>query len=176
MAFSKTCLVLLLIALGTLLTSAEAQLPTPSNQAQATAAKSPDVDFAEARRLSEQGRYDEAIAQLQTLSTREPNRKGINRELGTAYYKKGDYVDAITSLKKALAEDPQDSEATQLLGLSYYLAGNPGEAIPLLEKVQTWLPRANVDASYILGVCYIQTKDYPKARAAFARMFNVPPD
>jgi tetratricopeptide (TPR) repeat protein len=31
-----------------------------------------------------------------------------------------------------------------------------------------------VDASYILGICYIQTKDYPNARMAFAKMFNVP--
>ena len=38
------------------------------------------------------------------------------------------------------------------------------------------VPRANVDASYILGICYIQTKDYPQARKSFAKMFDVPPD
>ena len=83
---------------------------------------------------------------------------------------------AIDSLKKATEEDPADNEATQLLGLSYYLSGRPAEAIPLLDKVQTWFPRANVDASYILGICYIQTKNYPQARTAFARMFDVTPD
>jgi tetratricopeptide (TPR) repeat protein len=56
------------------------------------------------------------------------------------------------------------------------LNGYPGQAIPLLEKVQGWFPLANVDASYILGICYIQTKDYPNARKAFAKMFDVPPD
>jgi tetratricopeptide (TPR) repeat protein len=40
--------------------------------------------------------------------------------------------------------------------------------------VQTWFPSANVDASYILGICYIQTKNYPEARKAFAKMFGVP--
>ena len=54
--------------------------------------------------------------------------------------------------------------------------GGPSEAIPYLEKVQTWYPRANVDASYILGICYIQSKNYPQARVAFARMFDVKPD
>src|SRR5207248_9487936 len=98
------------------------------------------------------------------------------RELGTAYYKKGDYTKAVQSLKAAVKEDPQDKEATQLLGLSYYLAGRPAEAIPLLEKIQTWYPRANVDASYILGQCYIQTKDYPHARQAFAKMFDLASD
>ena len=48
--------------------------------------------------------------------------------------------------------------------------------IPLLEKVQTWYPRANVDASYILGLCYVQTKNYAQARQAFARMFEVLPE
>ncbi|HEX6880805.1 MAG TPA: tetratricopeptide repeat protein, partial [Terriglobales bacterium] len=50
------------------------------------------------------------------------------------------------------------------------------QAIPLLEKVQTWYPQANVDASYILGICYIQTKDYDSARKAFGKMFDVPAD
>jgi tetratricopeptide (TPR) repeat protein len=56
------------------------------------------------------------------------------------------------------------------------LGHRPNEAIPYLEKVQAWFPRANVDASYILGICYIQTKNYPQARRAFARMFDVPED
>ncbi len=81
-----------------------------------------------------------------------------------AYYKKSDYLKAAEYLKQALAENPKDDEAVQLLGLSYYLAGRPSEAIPYLEKVQTWYPRANVDASYILGICYIQSKNYPQAR------------
>src|SRR6266436_2020752 len=55
-------------------------------------------------------------------------------------------------------------------------AGQSGQAIAPLEKVQTWYPSANVDAAYILGVCYIQTKDYPSARKAFAKMFGVPVD
>jgi tetratricopeptide (TPR) repeat protein len=102
--------------------------------------------------------------------------KGIDLEIGTAYYKKSDYPSAINYLNKATTADPNNGEAQQLLGLSYYLGGHPAHAIPLLEKVQTWFPRANVDASYILGICYIQTKDYPQARKAFARMFDVPVD
>src|SRR5207249_10475252 len=102
--------------------------------------------------------------------------QGLDLELGAAYYKKSDYPKAIAYLKKATAADPGNGEATQMLGLSYYLGGHRADAIPLLEKVQTWYPRANVDASYILGICYIQTKDYPQARKAFAKMFDVPPD
>ncbi|MFZ0318254.1 MAG: tetratricopeptide repeat protein [Candidatus Sulfotelmatobacter sp.] len=134
------------------------------------------TDLSKVRLLMQQGKIDEAISQLQALQASSPDAKGLDLELGTAYYKKSDFPKAIEHLKKAAAEDPGNGEATQLLGLSNYLGGHPAYAIPLLEKVQGWYPRANVDAAYILGICYIQTKDYPQARKAFARMFDVPPD
>jgi tetratricopeptide (TPR) repeat protein len=135
-----------------------------------------DSAFVAPRRLLQQGKNEEAIAQLQQIQAVNPGLRGLAHELGIAYYKSGDYVKAIDALRKAASEDPRDDEAVQLLGLSNYLAGRPADAIPLLEKVQGWYPRANVDASYILGVCYIQTKDYPQARKAFARMFDVAPE
>lgn len=140
------------------------------------ASQAPPADFSPARKLAQQGKYDEAISALREIGTQHPGTKGLEHELGAAYYKKSDYLNAIASLKKALEENPEDSEAEQLLGLSYYLAERPAEAIPELQKVQTWYPSANVDASYILGICYIQTKDYPDARKAFARMFDVDAD
>ena len=139
---------------------------------------SPDANaaMAEARRLAQQGKFNEAITQLEALAAKQPDTKGLAHEFGIVYYKKGDYLNAVASLKKALAEDPGDNEALQLLGISDYLAGRPADAIAPLEKVQTWYPSANVDAAYILGVCYVQTKDYASARKAFAKMFAVPPD
>lgn len=124
----------------------------------------------------QQDKVDEAIAQLQAVEAKDPATRGLALELGNAYYKKNDFVKAIEYFKRAIAADPSDEEATQLLGLSYYRGGHPADAIPMLEKVQGWYPRANADASYVLGVCYIQTKDYPQARKAFGKMFEVPPD
>lgn len=124
----------------------------------------------------QQGKLDDAIAELQAMQAANPQSKGLDLEIGTAYYKKSDFPKAIEYLSHATASNSNNPEAQQLLGLSYYLGGHPTQAIPLLEKVQTWFPRANIDASYILGICYIQTKDYPRARGAFARMFDVPSD
>src|SRR5215813_7665678 len=90
----------------------------------AKAAPSPDA-FTQARRLTDQGQYDVAIAQLQELQAHDAQLKGVSRELGTAYYKKGDYLKAIASLQQALRQDPEDKESIQLLGLSNYLAGRP---------------------------------------------------
>jgi tetratricopeptide (TPR) repeat protein len=171
---SRQCLAVCLLAFTTI---ALAHQTTPAPVLSTRSAQaSPAPDFAVARLLMQQGRVDEAISQLQTLQASTPELKGLDLELGTAYYKKGEYAKAIESLKKASSADPNSGEAVQLLGLSYYLGGHPADAIPLLEKVQAWYPRANVDASYILGICYIQTKDYPHARAAFAKMFDVPSD
>lgn len=126
-----------------------------------------------ARTLMQQGKVDEAIAALQGV---DPATKGLDLELGTAYYKKSDYPKAIDYLKKAAAEDPSSQEAAQLLGMSYFAGGHPADAIPILEKVQGWIARANVDGYYILGVCYIQTRNYDQARQAFGKMFDVPGD
>jgi tetratricopeptide (TPR) repeat protein len=134
----------------------------------------PDTSLGQATLLMQQGKNDEALKFLESIAAAEPARRGVVRQIGIAYYKKNDFLKAAASFKKALEEDPGDNEAVQLLGLSYYLAGRPAEAIGPLEKVQTWYPSANVDASYILGICYIQTKDYPSARKAFAKMFAVP--
>jgi tetratricopeptide (TPR) repeat protein len=147
-----------------------------SDEAKSPLPQTPASNFEGPRRLMQEGKYDEALSQLQALATQNPKLTGLSHELGAACYKKSDYLKATEYLKQALEENPKDSEAVQLLGLSYYLSGRPNEAIPFLEKVQTWYPFANVDAAYILGVSYIQVKNYAQARNAFARMFDVPAD
>jgi tetratricopeptide (TPR) repeat protein len=134
------------------------------------------ADFADAHHLLQLGKYDEALALLKELEAKSPDARGLAHEIGKAYYRKSDYINAAAYFQKAQSLNPSDSESTQLLGLSYYLGGKPAQAIPLLETVQTWYPSANVDASYILGICYIQIKDYPQARKSFAKMFSVGPD
>jgi hypothetical protein len=53
-------------------------------------AQSPDAELAAARVLMNQGRLDEAIAQLSALQQKMPSRPEIGRELGIAWYRKGD--------------------------------------------------------------------------------------
>ncbi|HYM79686.1 MAG TPA: tetratricopeptide repeat protein [Candidatus Dormibacteraeota bacterium] len=133
-------------------------------------------EFSEAHKLMQQGKVDEAIAELRKVESSDPAAKGLALELGTAYYKKSDFPSAIEYLKKATLADPANREAVQLLGMAYFAGGHPAEAIPLLEKVQGWISRANVDGYYILGTCYIQTRNYDQARQAFGKMFEVPGD
>jgi tetratricopeptide (TPR) repeat protein len=157
---------------------AHPQEEAPKQDAAAQGGSSPPLDgsLEQATRLMQQGKNDEALAVLEGIAAAEPARRGVVRQIGIVYYRKNDFLKAAASFRKALEEAPGDNEAVQLLGLSYYLAGRPAEAIGPLEKVQTWYPSANVDASYILGICYLQTKDYASARKAFTKMFGVAPD
>jgi tetratricopeptide (TPR) repeat protein len=143
-----------------------------------TAADAPSapISYEQIHRLTEQGKFDEALSALNEISKASPAATNLSHELGVIYYRKGDYGNAVVALQRAISENPDDKEATQLTGLSLYLANRSAEAIPYLAKVQSWYPSANVDAAYILGVAYIQTKDYANARGAFAKMFQVPGD
>jgi tetratricopeptide (TPR) repeat protein len=152
--------------------SARAQQAVPVTPAAPVAS----AEVSQAGKLVQQGRVEEAISQLRAVESRDPSAKGLALELGTAYYKKSDYPNAIQYLKKATAEDAHDREAIQLLGMAYFAGGHPADAIPLLEQVQGWIPRANTDGYYILGTCYIQTKNYDGARKSFGKMFGVSGD
>ena len=99
---TRTCrvdVVLLLFAVSIACFAQSA--PTPQA---ITAPSSPsNPDFAPAQALLQQGKYDDAIAQLQAMAAKNPGLKGLSHELGTAYYRKGDYIKAIESFKQALA-------------------------------------------------------------------------
>ncbi len=147
-----------------------------SGAGQPSPAAAPASEYKEAYRLAQQGKYAEALALLNPMADKTPKPAGLSHAFGMVYYTKGDVLKAADYFKQATVENPNDKEAVQLLGLSYYRAGRPNDAIPYLEQVQSWYPQANVDASYVLGVSYIQAKDYPNARKSFARMFDVPAD
>jgi len=142
----------------------------------ASASQEANDALATARALIQQGRSEEAITELKRLAALDPNAKGVNHELGVAYYHQSEYLKAAQYLVRALQENPNDRDAAQLLGLSYYSVGRPADAIPALEKVHAWYPDAKMDAIYILGICYVLTERYPEARRTFAKLYRVPED
>ncbi|HEV2495554.1 MAG TPA: tetratricopeptide repeat protein [Terriglobia bacterium] len=145
-------------------------------EAQSAPAASANAAISQAKALIEQGKNDEAISLLGEVAKTAPQTPGLEANLGKAYYGKHDYQQAVTHLEAALKQKPDDGESTQLLGLTYFELGHLQQGIPLLEKVQSWLPRPDVTGSYVLGVSYLQTQQYDKARLAFAKMFSVTPD
>ncbi len=47
--------------------------------------------FAQIHRLTDQGKFDEALAALTEVSKSDPAPKNLSREFGIIYYRKGDY-------------------------------------------------------------------------------------
>ena len=60
-----------------------------------------------------------------------------------------------------------------MIGRSEYLAGHIPEAIPWLEKARQQGARNN-ELLFVLGNSYLQTRQIPKARGAFADLYGVP--
>jgi tetratricopeptide (TPR) repeat protein len=136
----------------------------------------PDDSLAKAHAAMERDRPDEAIALLQQLATAQPAQKGVQHELGLAYYRTGKLVEARKAFEQAMAEDTADRESVQMEGLVLYRLGQPGAAIPYLERVLQWMPNANADAKYVLGLCYLNAQRYDDARASFAAEFGLDPN
>jgi tetratricopeptide (TPR) repeat protein len=131
----------------------------------------------EARAMINEGKAKAAVAKLQAL----PDTKEIRvaQLLGVAYYHAGDLLRAIEALAPIIDKLPQDSaqrrEAAQALGLAYYITGRLTDSIPFLEQTSALAPN-NHEMTYALGTAYMQTRQTPKARESFARMFHVAPD
>ncbi len=160
--------------------SSKPQPPAETSQTQTSAAAPrPNAEevLTDAQDKLAHGKPQEAIAMLQQLAASAgPAVKGLQHELGIAYYRTGKLIDADQAFARAIEQDPNDMEAVQMRGLTLYRLGRQAAAIPFLERVKQWTPNANADANYVLGLCYVNTNRFEEARAAFANQFGVPPN
>jgi len=154
-----------------------ASCPSASLPAQNSAATDADTQQALARAEAsiKAGKNDDAIQILKPLTLQKAEARGVEALLGKAFYQDKDFEGAIPHLELAVKQAPGDAESAQLLGLSYSLLGRSSEAIAFLEKVQGSVPHPDPSGFYVLGVNYLQSRQFDKARVAFARMFSVSP-
>jgi tetratricopeptide (TPR) repeat protein len=184
-----TVLVLCLIAGGARGQSSVPEVPSETNPKGASppvTASTPEVasarprveaTLAAAQEKLAHGDTQEAITMLEKLVAAEgASAKGVQHALGIAYYRTGKLLSAEKAFARAIDEDPNDLESVQMRGLSLYRLGRPAAAIPFLERVKQWMPNANADASYVVGLCYLNSNRFDDARLAFANQFAVPPN
>ena len=147
-----------------------AQVPSASTPS------APQDSLAEAHEALQRDQADKALAILQPLIAIQPPVRGLQHELGLIYYRTGKLVEAQRAFAQAIAQDAQDKESVQMEGLTLYRLGQPAAAIPYLEQVRQWMPGSNADATYVLGLCYLNARRYDDARASFAAQFGEAPD
>lgn len=152
------------------LSSAQTASPGAEGGASSGAAR------AQALEEMQHGKSSAAIDALEKLAAAHPQGKDVQHDLGLAYYRAGKLVRARQAFEKAIAANPDDRESVQLEGLTLYRLGQPSAAIPFLERVRTWSPNANADASHVLGLCYLNSGKLDEARGAFAAEYALPPE
>jgi predicted Zn-dependent protease len=151
----------------------QGQLPEGTRS---TSGNTASPNLAQLRQMIDRGHAAEALKQLDQLAAQRPVPAGVNRLRGSALYAQNHFTEADAAFASALKDDSHDPEATQMRGLTLYRLGKPAEAIPLLEAAHDWTSETRVDPSYVLGLCYLDTHDYDKARQAFAVQYGFPPD
>src|SRR3989454_7333276 len=79
--------------------------------------------------LAQQGRLDEAIAEVSKALSLRPTYAPAYSNLGNAYREKGMLPEALVAYERALAVDPDYSIAHQNLGILYKQMGRVGDAV-----------------------------------------------
>jgi len=96
-----------------------------------------------ARVLKEDGKYDEAIAKLQSVLQQYPRDRVVWNELGRIYFLQKKYAEAVKAFQSTLAIDPEDLQAHYNLMLCYNGLGDDARA----EQHKAWYLRYKADES-----------------------------
>lgn len=131
---------------------------------------------AHVQKLIDESHFVQALQELDVLANRKPEPPTVEWLRGMAYYQQGNLPGAESAFAMAASQDPNDRQAALMQGVSLFRMGKAAAAIPLLEKSHISVAATNVDANYVLGLCYLDTRRYDDARRAFAAEYGFPPD
>ncbi|HVN74755.1 MAG TPA: tetratricopeptide repeat protein [Thermoanaerobaculaceae bacterium] len=92
--------------------------------------------------LVEEGRSDEAWAEIRRAEALDPLSPVIAADIGLLHYYGRDYESAIRHYLSTLATDPEFGQAALGLGLAYLRAGRTGEGVELLQGVNRAAPES----------------------------------
>jgi membrane associated rhomboid family serine protease/Flp pilus assembly protein TadD len=135
----------------------------------------PDVrGLASIQQLVKSSKTDEALAQLEQLTAREPDLAPAQALLASLYFGKSRYSDGVAALQKAYDAEPTNPSYQQQLGGAYLNLGEYDQAIAFFQKLIAQNPK---DAHpYLgLGLAYIGKKQYDPAIGAFRQSATLDP-
>ncbi len=120
-------------------------------------------------------KYDRAeIAAKQTVTLDAESYTG-HYILGFLRSVAGEWKDAVEHLRKANASKSNNAEILRCLGWALFNSGERAQGIVTLERALN-LDNENSLTLCDLGVTYLQTRNFPKAKALFERALNLDPE
>jgi serine/threonine-protein kinase len=116
-----------------------------------------------------QGRFGEAIAEINTALRYDPLSPNLNQAKGFHLYLAGNYDDAIQQLETTVQSNPAFVPAHAVLGMAYLQKGNKGVA---LDEFRKSVELSNGSPAYLaqLGRGYAVAGNVAKAQEAIAEL------
>jgi len=141
-----------------------------------TAPHDQDPAVAEAQRLLDLGRLDEALKATDSLIQQHPEPPAVERLRGEIFYLQLSSEEAIKAFKAALLKDPNDKESAELYAVTLLKMGKSAAALPLLEQSHANLSKFNINGTYVLALCYLKEHRFDDARLAFLKFYGLEPE
>jgi tetratricopeptide (TPR) repeat protein len=117
----------------------------------------------------------QAVISLNQALSLAPNFAEATVLLAGIEMRTGDVGAAIASLKPLVEKRPQFVQAQVFLADAYRAQGNFESAIEIFRAMEKLAPK-NPDASFLMGMTFLQEKKRDEARAAFGRAVELSPD
>ncbi|MGL5081212.1 MAG: tetratricopeptide repeat protein [Microcoleaceae cyanobacterium] len=146
-------------------------LPSPSAQNLTNAREHRQLGL----QYRDQGRYKEAISELQKSVALDPQNLSGQVILGWTFHLDGQEEAAIQALQTALAQDPAHVPALNALGIVYLVKGDLEQAVNIHRRAVELDPENEI-GYYNLSLAYHRLQNYDQAIANATRATELEPN
>jgi len=123
----------------------------------------------------EEGDYDQAIADLRDLVTREPDTPGAYFDLGSALVHEGKYEEALPFLRTATAKFPDDASPHYELGLALGDLGQLDEALKEMQAAVVCQP-SSANLHFLVASLRMRMEQMPEAMKEYKKTLELDPN
>ena len=118
-------------------------------------------------KLTQEGKLDEALVELNKALAMDAERSAIHAAIGNVHAKAGKNEEALASYQKAISLSPNDPDLYTTAGLTMNTMGKTAEAQEAFKKAASLNPAAAAQNYYNLGVLMMNSGKADDAAEAF---------
>jgi tetratricopeptide (TPR) repeat protein len=117
--------------------------------------------------LTGEGKYDEALVELNKALEKAPSHPTIHLAIGNAYAKAGKNEEALAAYNKAISFNPNDPDLYTTAAIVMNALGKTADAQEAFKKAAALKPEAAAQNYYNLGVLFMNSNKIDEAADAF---------